>query len=153
MRFYAAGRGTSAPTSTLPAFSLISATTRAGMIREVGLFNTTASACAVSLRKFSTSGTAGSTINSGSYDTLEDGSVVASALTMKDSFTSTAPTLVNGAVKQASLGAAIGSGVIWTFGDIGIKVPKTSSGGAAHCGVLCPSGTGQILDFSFDWDE
>jgi hypothetical protein len=153
MRFHAAGRSTNAPTSTLPAVSLISATTKSGYIREVGVFNTTVTAAAVSLRKFSSAGTAGATITGGSYYTLEDGTVVAPALTLKDSFTSTAPTLVAGAIKQAPLGAAIGSGVIWTFGDTGIVVPRTSAGGAAHCGILCPSGTGQIVDVDMQWDE
>jgi hypothetical protein len=153
MRFYSAGRGTNAPTATLPAFSIISATTRAGAIRELELWNTTTNAAFVGMRKFSTAGTAGSTIDGGSYGTIEDGTTITPALTVKDSYTSTAPTLVAGAIKRGAVGAAIGSGIMWTFGDIGIIVPRTSSAGAAHCGVICPSGTGQILEFAYGWDE
>jgi len=48
------------------------------------------------------------------------------------------------------LGAVKGSGVIWTFGDEGIFV---NIGTANGIGIICPSGTGQILDYYFDWIE
>jgi len=52
--------------------------------------------------------------------------------------------------RQASLPAAVGGGVIWTFGDSGILIPVGTANGI---GVICPTGTGQILDYYFDWDE
>ena len=57
---------------------------------------------------------------------------------------------VGDTLRQASLAAAIGSGVIWTFGDSGIVVPPGTANGI---GIICPTGTGQILDYYFDWDE
>ena len=152
MRFYAAAR-VGVPTTTLPAPSLISATSKAGLIRTIEAFNTTTTAEHIALRRFSTAGTPGSTINSGSYPVLEDGSVIAPALTLKDLFTSTAPTLVNGIIRAAPLGATIGWGVMWTFGEQGIMVPRTSSGGTAHVGILSATGTAQVNDVAFEWDE
>ena len=63
-----------------------------------------------------------------------------------------AATMVSGAnIRQAMLGAAVGSGVIWTFGDTGLLI---AAGTANGIGVICPSGfTGQIVDYNIDWDE
>jgi hypothetical protein len=43
--------------------------------------------------------------------------------------------------------------VIWTFGDQGIMVPRTSSAGTAHVGVLAATGTAQVMDACVEWDE
>jgi hypothetical protein len=51
------------------------------------------------------------------------------------------------------LGAAIGSGVIWTFGGGvtgGLVIPNTTGDGI---GLIVATGTGQICDVSFTWDE
>ena len=53
-------------------------------------------------------------------------------------------------IRQASLGAAIGSGVIWTFGDAGLVIVLGTANGI---GIHCPTGTGQICDYYIDWDE
>ena len=53
-------------------------------------------------------------------------------------------------VRQASLGAAIGSGVIWTFGENGLYRPEGTGNGVV---ITCPTGTAQFLDFYFVFDE
>ena len=53
-------------------------------------------------------------------------------------------------LRQGTLGAAAGAGVIWTFGNGGIVVP---SGTANGIGIIVPTGTGQICDIEFTWDE
>jgi hypothetical protein len=63
------------------------------------------------------------------------------------------PTTISTAMRQASLGAAIGSGVIWTFGGgktAGLVVPAVVT---SAIGIIIPTGTGQICDISFTWDE
>lgn len=49
-----------------------------------------------------------------------------------------------------TLPAAIGGAMIWTFGDTGLIIPAGTANGI---GVICPVGTGQILDYYIDWDE
>jgi hypothetical protein len=51
---------------------------------------------------------------------------------------------------RASIGAAIGAGVIWTFGDTGIVIPVGVANGV---GVMIENGTGQISQIYFIWDE
>ena len=62
----------------------------------------------------------------------------------------TADGAVGGNFRYASIGAAIGAGVIWTFGDSGILI---AVGTAKGVGIICPTGTGQIFDYYIDWDE
>jgi hypothetical protein len=48
------------------------------------------------------------------------------------------------------LGAAIGAGVIWTFGDAGIRIPVGAANGV---GVVVENGTGQACQIYAVWDE
>jgi hypothetical protein len=146
-RFAVGGRMTNAPTSTLPGSSLYAAATIGGRLREVGIFNTTSTACMVALRRCTSAGTVGAALDELPYNT-----VVASAAANCTGFNShtVGPTITAGVFNQASLGAAIGSGVIWTFGDEGIVIPLGTGQGV---GILTPTGTGQICDFYFVWDE
>jgi hypothetical protein len=147
-RFSVSGRMTSAPTNLLPSGSLYAAATIGGRLLEVGIFNTTATSCQVALRRLTTAGTPGAAL-----DELPHNTVVSSAAANCTGFnthTSTGPTITNGNFRLAPLGAAIGSGVIWTFGDEGIIIPLGTANGV---GILCPTGTGQICDFYFEWAE
>jgi hypothetical protein len=61
-----------------------------------------------------------------------------------------APTLVDMGYRTV-LGAAIGSAIIWTFGgDVGMNAAVGTGNGI---GIYIPTGTGQILDFYFLWNE
>ena len=64
--------------------------------------------------------------------------------------THTVSATVGAPIRQASLGAAIGSGVIWTFPSPGIVIDNLTTAGVV---IICPTGTGQHLDFYFTWDE
>jgi len=57
---------------------------------------------------------------------------------------------VGNVLRTATLGAAKGSGVIWTFGDKGIVINQATADGV---GVYTPNGTGQICDIYIVWDE
>jgi hypothetical protein len=146
-RFSSAWRTTGAGSTTLPIGGLMSVTGCRPRLVEVGVFNTTTTACAVALRSVTAAGTPGST-QSVVYES--DPSQTALG-TPKDTWT-VAPTFTSGNLRVASLGAAVGSGLIWTFGGAsgGLVIPNTTGDGVV-LSVL--TGTGQICDVSFTWDE
>ena len=147
-RFSIAGIASAAATATLPAVTLAGAATGGCRLREVGLFSTTTTAFYASLRQFSTAGTRGAAVSSIKWGATAG---PASALcTGADANTSTAPTVVAGTCRIVTLPAAIGGGVIWTFGDSGLELP---AGTANMFGILCPSGTGQVFTYYLDWEE
>lgn len=142
-RHSVANRSTVAGT-TLRAIASVFATASVGFtLREVGVFNTTTTAVAVALVRFTNATGVGAGLTEVDYDAAKP--VIATAFAGH-----TGDGAVGAAFRQAALGAAIGSGVIWTFGDSGILVPVGTANGI---GIICPTGTGQILDFYYDWDE
>lgn len=148
-RFSAAWRSNGAGSTTLPLGGLMSVAGVRPRLREVGVFNTTVTACAVCLRRVTAAGTSGTT-RTVIYETDSAQSALA---TPKDTWTVT-PTFVgtspDGNLRVASLGAAIGSGVIWTFPDPGLVIPNTTGDGIV---LAVLTGTGQICDISFTWEE
>lgn len=144
-RCAAAWRTTGAGSTTLPIASLYGVTTVTARVMEVGVFNTTVTGCAIALRRVTTTGTVGA----GQTELCEDDDAYTPLATAVDTHT-VAPTFVTGNLRVASLGAAVGSGVIWTFGPKGLIVGKATTTGI----VIVPlTGTGQICDISMVWDE
>jgi hypothetical protein len=145
-RFSAAFRTTGAGSTTLPIGGIRATTTGRPRLREVGCFNTTTTEVAMALRRFVTDdGTPGSAITA----VYEDDDTVTALATVLDTWTVT-PTFVTGNLRVATLAAAKGSGVIWTFGGNGLEIPATVNTGI----VLVPLvGAGQICDVSFTWDQ
>jgi hypothetical protein len=62
----------------------------------------------------------------------------------------TATATVGDVIRQATLGAAIGSGIIFTFPDPGLVIGNATTEGV---GVIIPTGTGQICDWYVEWEE
>lgn len=143
MRHSVAGRGSVAGTNLRAIASVFSAASVGFKLREVGVFNTTTTALAVGLVRFTAATNVGTGLTEADYDAANPTAVTAFAGHTGDG-------TVGQVLRQASLGAAIGSGVIWTFGDNGIVVPVGTANGI---GIYIPTGTGQICDFYFDWDE
>jgi hypothetical protein len=143
-RFSIAGRSTVAGTTLRAIASLFAVASRTAKLREVGVFNTTSTALAVSLVRFTNATGVGAGLTEVAYD--EAGP----APNCTGFAGHTADGAVGSAIRQASLPAAVGGGVIWTFGDTGIIV---AAGTANGIGIICPTGTGQILDYYMDWDE
>jgi hypothetical protein len=143
-RFSIAGRSTVAPTTLRAAASLFAVASRNLKLREVGVFNTTSTALAVALVRFTNATGVGAGLTEVLWDELGPA----------QNATGFAGHIADGAVgsplRYGSLGAAVGSGVIWTFGDNGILV---QAGTANGIGIICPTGSGQIVDYYFDWDE
>ena len=142
-RHAVANRSTVAGTTLRAVASVFSLAASGFTLREVGVFNTTSTAVAVSLVRFTNATGVGAGLTEVDFDPAK--TVLATAFAGH-----TADGAVGAAFRQASLGAAIGSGVIWTFGDSGIIVPVGTANGI---GIICPTGTGQVLDFYYEWDE
>jgi hypothetical protein len=143
-RFSVAGRSTVVGTSLRAVASVFAIASRTIKLREVGIFNTTATACAASLVRF----TNATGVGTGLTEVLWDPEGPAPNATGFAGHT--ADGAVGSPIRQASLPAAIGGGVVFTFGEGGILI---SAGTANGVGIICPTGTGQILDYYFDWDE
>lgn len=143
-RYAIAGRSTIAGTNLRGQFSLYAIASRVGKVRECGIFNTVATVFAAALARFTAAGTQGAALTESKYDTqAPDAELTGFA-------GHTADATVGETIRQCSLGAAVGSGVIWTFGDTGIVIPAGTANGI---GVIVPTGTGQVTDYHLDWDE
>jgi len=135
---------TGAGTATLPMASLYAVAASGGKLVEFGVFNTTVTAVALKLMRLDTAGTKPAAITDNEDD--QDGPV---ALCTVHNTHTVLPTL-DEEIRRVTLGAAIGSGIIWTFGKNGIAIP---SGTANGIGIILSTGTGQICDVYFVWDE
>jgi hypothetical protein len=113
-------------------------------IRSIEVYNTTTTACAVGVARATATGSQGTGLTEVN---LSDDShtVIATAFQ-----THTADATVGAVVRQATLGAAAGAGIIWTWGPGEFIVDNLTTAGVV---IICPTGTGQHLDFSIEWDE
>ena len=145
-RVAAAYRTTGAGSATLPMASLYSLGTGGLWLVEVGITNTTVTAFEVSLKRVSTTGTQG-TAQTVVYE--ENDANLTAKCDPRDTHT-VAPTLVAGEIRRASIGAAIGSGIIWTFGGRGLFLPSATGNGFA---LMPITGTGQIADVYWSVDQ
>src|SRR6266487_2346071 len=140
----AAGVKTAAGSTILPIATLWSATTVQPVIREIGVFNTTVTAFDVKLVRLSSGpGTVGAALTKTPLDVP---AAVAGALAFT---TQTAGTITMvDAGYRASIGAAIGAGVIWTFGGEGIEIVP-AAGTVNGVGIVVENGTGQAAQLYF----
>lgn len=111
---------------------------------EVGVYNTTTTALAIALARFTNATGVGAGQTEGEYD--QDAAPPLATVFAGH----TADGGIGQILRQGTLGAAAGAGVIWTFGDGGIVVP---SGTANGIGIIVPTGTGQICDVEYTWTE
>jgi hypothetical protein len=146
MRASIAGRSTVIGTAARAIASLFGIASKGFRLREVGIFNTTTTAVAVALVRF----TNATGVGAGLTEVVWDPGVDQLAPSVTGFAGHTADGAIGSPIRQATLGAAAGAGIIWTFPDSGILVvPGTANG----LGIICPTGTGQILDYYYDWEE
>lgn len=146
MAKYSAGAlATGAGSTTLPTMTLYSTASVGPKIREIAMFNSTATACVYELVTFSTAGTQGASI--GTAGTWDPGQGAA-ACALKHASSSTAPTVAVRLGILFPLAAAVGSGVIRQFNDLAIAI-GTGNG----FGLLVHTGTGQVCDIDVTWIE
>ncbi|SRR6266705_898115 len=145
MRCSVAGLSTVAGTSLRAVASVFSSSTKGFRLRECGVWNTTSTAVYVSLVRFTNATGVGAGLTEVQWDAEHDPVPLATGFAGH-----TADGAVGSPIRYAELGAVVGSGVIWTFGEEGFCI---NIGTANGVGVICPSGTGQILTYYFDWNE
>lgn len=144
-RYSIAGRASVVGTTARGMASLFATASVGGRIREIGVFNTTATATAVAVARLTNATGVGAGLTEGEYDEN------APAPSCTGFAGHTADGGVGQVIRQASIGAAIGAGVILTFGDSGLIIQPGTANGIGLIGV---SGvTGQICDYYIDWDE
>jgi hypothetical protein len=148
-RYSAAFRSAGAGSNLLPLGSIYATATVRPLVVEIGVFNSTTTAVAVAVVRLSAgTGTKGAAITA----VYEDDNSQTVLATVANTHTVT-PATISSPLRQATLGAAIGSGVIWTFGGgktAGLVIPNTTNDAI---GIIIPTGTGQVCDITFTWDE
>lgn len=144
-RYSVAGRGTVVGTNVRAIASLFSTASGIGIIREISVANTTSTAVCVGVIRFSAATNVGAGLTEAKYD------VNAFPPTCTGFAGHTGDgTTTGGTIEQVSLGAAVGSGWVWTFGDEGLRIDIGTANGI---GIYIPTGTGQILDYKICWTE
>lgn len=145
MARYSSGMtATIAGTTVRPIFGLLSTASVAPVLREVGVFNTTATSCIYRLVSF-TGGTAGAD----QVERKHRRAAPAATCVAKAGWTADVTSVDEDTGYRAILGAAIGSAAILTFGAEGLENPVGSTIGWG----LIPVGTGQLTEVYFVWDE
>lgn len=142
-RYGSGARSTGAGSSTLPVGSIYSGAGGPTKIKEIGIFNTTAVAVSVALKRLTTAGTQGAGLAESPHENDASGALA----TAVDTHT-VAPTLGADLGYRATLAGAPGAGVIWTFPE-----PLRIAPGIANGIGILVLGTGQILDWYVIWDE
>jgi hypothetical protein len=145
-RYVVGGTATIAGSATLPFVSIYSTANVNPRLREVHVYNTSATgAFVVALCRLTTLGTPGA----GLTEQALDATGVAASVTAFAGHT-VAPTIVDLGLRKR-MGAAIGDGAIWVFtNDTGVTA---ATGTANGLGLYVPTGTGQVCDYSILWDE
>jgi hypothetical protein len=139
-------RTTGVGSATLPMTSVYSLGTGDVWLVEVGVTNTATTAFQLSLARLTAAGTQGAAAGAWTY---EEG---ATSLTAKVAAVQahSAGTPLGPEVRRASIGASIGSGVIFTFGGRGLLLP---SGTANGLGLIAISTAGQFMDVYWSIDQ
>lgn len=143
-RFAVAGRSTIAGTNVRALASLFATAAMQPRVMEIGVFNTTATAVAVGVARF----TNATGVGTGLTELPVTDNVQAAVATGFAGHT--ADGAISGLVRAAVLGAAVGSGIIWTFAEPGLIVQDGTANGV---GITVPTGTGQICDYYIEWIE
>ena len=142
---YSSGALTTAGSTTLPIISLYAGSGAGGAIREISVSNTTTTAVAIRLVRLTSTGTQGTGLTEAKYD---PNSATASCAAFNTH--SANPSLGDDLGYRVVLGSAIGSTIIWTFGDVGLRIQAGTSNGV---GVIVENGTGQACQAYIVWDE
>src|SRR5262245_2843773 len=124
MARFVAGCRTSAGSTTLPIISVYASTDTGPRVVEIGVFNTTSTAVALKVCKLTTQATPGA----GLTETCLDMGAFTADCTAFNTHSSTGPTVVD-AGYYTTLGAAAGSGMVFTFGATGMAVPGGTANG------------------------
>ena len=135
---------TTAANITLPAMGLYNSASVVAALREVGISNTSSTACAFMISLVTTVGTKVSTPTEVKH--RDNG-----PLSEVDAVTwSAGPTIGATLGYRQQLGAAVGAGVIWTFGGDGLQC---AVGTANALAIATSDTTAQNVHAYMVWDE
>jgi hypothetical protein len=144
-RYSASCVTTNGGTAARPVMSLFGIAAVGARIVEIGIANTTTTSCQFRVARCTAAGTPGTALDEAKYDTTS----ASASCTAANSHSADA-TIDTGTVGGiAQLGAAIGAGWIWTYGDGGLRIPVGTANGIG----IVPVGTGQVLTAYIVWDE
>lgn len=146
-RFSAAGRGATNVPTTKRGPNIYAGASYPIRVVEIGVFNTTTTACAVAVMRATATGTKAGALVADQHDPSSPAATA--TIYTSQSADATIADLTK-TIAQASLGAAVGAGMVWTFGAGGLVIPAGTGNGLV---LTAPQGTGQYLDFYFVWDE
>lgn len=146
MSKFAARLTTTGGTTTLPGCALVGGTGARIRIVELGIWNTTTTSASLILCRVSTAGTPGASATSRLTD-QGDGATAVGVL--KNTFTGTAPTVVELGIGVVVAGA-VGSGTVWTFPDDVLTIDKVAN---SAIGFITESGTAPALSVYMRWYE
>jgi hypothetical protein len=133
-------RTTGVGSATLPTTSIYSLGTGDVWLVEVGITNTSATtAFQISLARLTSAGTQGAAAGAWTY---EEGATNLTAKVAAVQAHTVLPGL-GAEVRRASIGATVGSGIIFTFGGRGLLLP---SGTANGLGLITINGAAQLVD-------
>jgi hypothetical protein len=142
----AAGRTvTNLPTTTAGPGVFAGASSGKFWVREIGITNTTTSAVAVGVAVCTATGTQAGALTEYQTDDPTNAAPSETAFTSQSTASTVAAT-----IRQASLGAAIGSGIVFTFAEKELEIPEGTGNGVI---INCPTGTAQHLDFWIKWQK
>jgi hypothetical protein len=115
-------------------------------IREIGVFNTTATAVSLKIVRLTTAGTPGT---SQTVDKLDPADPSANVGAFRTTYSSTAPTITDTGFR-VTLNGAIGAGFVWTWEDFEFTTAVAANAGI---GIVVESGTGQAIMTYWKWRE
>lgn len=131
-------------TSLRAQLSLYAPASSNGRVREIECVNTTTTAFAAAIARFTNATNVGAGQTEAEYD--EDAPPPLCTIFAGHSGDGG----VGQVFRQTTIGAAAGAGRVWTFGGPGLVIqPGTANG----IGIIVPTGTGQFGDDSIDWEE
>ena len=134
---------TTAGGATTPIISLYATATVSPRVVEIGVTNTTTTAVALLVARITTGNNKGTNLTEAEYN--QDWQPPLGTAFGTHSGVETVADLGY----RAQLGAASGSGMIWTFGDGGLVIPP----GTTNAIGVVTVGTGQVCQAYIVWDE
>lgn len=143
-RYSGAVQGSGADSTTLPQASVYAGADIDLRVMEIHAFNTASTECEYNIVRLDTAGTKPAAVLDAPY---HPGGPVAEGGVHG---THTVGPTIDEIFERLIFGAAIGAGVILTFGKEGLLIPK---GVANGIGIVLDTGVLQVLNVTFVWEE
>lgn len=142
-RFTVSGRASAAATTVRGPSLNAPASGTSPKIVEIGVFNTTVTDFSVAVARTTAAGTPTGSITASRHEPD-------SAPLSTNGAGHSADATVGNEIVRATLAAAKGAAMVWTFGGGGLRIPAGTANGII---INCPTGTGQVFDYYIIWDE